>query len=53
MRYYCQFILSHFGIRSPNGSASNSINTDMNRELQYNTAEIAAIVIRGVLILTK
>jgi hypothetical protein len=40
--------LSHFGMRSPNRSASDLINSEMNRELQYNTVEMAAIVTRNV-----
>ncbi|XP_071042361.1 uncharacterized protein [Parasteatoda tepidariorum] len=40
--------LSHFGILSPNLSASDLLNNDMNRELQYNTVEMAAIATRNV-----
>ncbi|GFR23838.1 uncharacterized protein TNCT_305271 [Trichonephila clavata] len=45
--------LSHFGIHSPNGSATTSTNTEGNRELQYNIAEMAAIVTRNVPLLTE
>ncbi|GFR18621.1 helitron_like_N domain-containing protein [Trichonephila clavata] len=45
--------LSHFGIHSPNRSATTSMNTEVNRELQYNIAEMAAIIIRNVPLLTK
>ena len=44
--------VSHFVMRSPNRSASDLMNTEMNRELQYNTAEMAAIVTRNVPLLT-
>nr|XP_046472567.1 uncharacterized protein LOC124214346 [Neodiprion pinetum] len=40
--------LSHFGMHSPNRNASDLMNTELNRELQYNTAEMAAIVARNV-----
>ncbi|XP_071036521.1 uncharacterized protein [Parasteatoda tepidariorum] len=40
--------LSRFGMLSPNRSASDLLNNDMNREFQYNTVEIAAIVTRNV-----
>ncbi|GBN58705.1 hypothetical protein AVEN_44592-1 [Araneus ventricosus] len=40
--------ISHFGMSSPNRSASDLLNTDMNRELQYNTVEMAGIVSRNV-----
>ncbi|GBM86776.1 hypothetical protein AVEN_203254-1 [Araneus ventricosus] len=40
--------ISHFGMSSPNRSASDLLNTDMNRELQYNTVEMAGIVNRNV-----
>jgi hypothetical protein len=40
--------LSHFGMPSPNRSVTDLMNTDMNRELQYNTVEMAAIVNRNV-----
>jgi hypothetical protein len=45
--------LSHFGMRSPNRSASDLINSEMNRELQYNTVEMAAIVTRNVPLINK
>ncbi|XP_036339810.1 uncharacterized protein LOC118749148 [Rhagoletis pomonella] len=44
--------LSQFGMRSPNRSGSDLINVEMNRELEYNTAEMAAIVTRNVPLLT-
>lgn len=48
----CIFItnlpLTHFATNSPNRNASDLINTEMNRELQYNTVEMAAIVTRNV-----
>ncbi|XP_044594871.1 uncharacterized protein LOC123272237 [Cotesia glomerata] len=40
--------LSNFGMNSPNRTASDLMNTEMNRELQYSTVEIAAIVARNV-----
>ncbi|XP_044575267.1 uncharacterized protein LOC123259066 [Cotesia glomerata] len=40
--------LSHFGMNSPNRGATDLINTEMNREMQYNTVETAAIVTRNV-----
>ena len=40
--------VSHFGMRSPNRSASDLMNIEMLCELQYNTAEMAAIVTRNV-----
>ena len=40
--------LSHFGMHSPNRNASDLINTELNRELQHNIVEIAAIVARNV-----
>ncbi|XP_042912160.1 uncharacterized protein [Parasteatoda tepidariorum] len=40
--------LSHFSMPSPNRSASDILNTDMNRELQYNTIEMAENVTRNV-----
>ncbi|XP_050066554.1 uncharacterized protein LOC126555710 [Aphis gossypii] len=40
--------LSNFGMNSPNQSASDLMNTEMNRELQYSTVEMAAIVARNV-----
>ncbi|VVC35537.1 P-loop containing nucleoside triphosphate hydrolase,DNA helicase Pif1-like [Cinara cedri] len=40
--------LSHFGMNSPNRTESDLMNTEMNRELQYSTVEIAAIVARNV-----
>ncbi|VVC35150.1 DNA helicase Pif1-like, partial [Cinara cedri] len=40
--------LSHFGMISPNRTESDLMNTEMNRELQYNTVEMAAIVARNV-----
>ncbi|XP_044575115.1 uncharacterized protein LOC123258925 [Cotesia glomerata] len=40
--------ISHFGMSSPNRSASDLLNTDMNRELQYDTVEMASIVSRNV-----
>lgn len=40
--------LSHFGMNSPNRTASDLLNTEMNRKLQYNTVEMAAIVTRNV-----
>ncbi|GFQ89646.1 ATP-dependent DNA helicase [Trichonephila clavata] len=44
--------LSHFGMHSPNRSASTLMNTEMNRELQYNTVEMATIITRNVPLLT-
>ena len=44
--------VSHFGIRSPNRRASDIMNTETNRELQYNTAEIAAFVTSNIPLLT-
>ncbi|XP_074000087.1 uncharacterized protein [Rhodnius prolixus] len=43
--------ISHFGMGSPNRSASDLLNTDMNRELQYDTVQMASIVSRNVLLL--
>ncbi|XP_044586007.1 uncharacterized protein LOC123266044 [Cotesia glomerata] len=40
--------LSHFGMNSPNRGATDLMNTEMNREMQYNTVEMAAIVTRNV-----
>ncbi|XP_057340808.1 uncharacterized protein LOC130677904 isoform X2 [Microplitis mediator] len=40
--------ISHFGMSSPNRSASDLLNTDMNRELQYDTVQMANIVSRNV-----
>nr|XP_042912617.1 uncharacterized protein LOC122272722 [Parasteatoda tepidariorum] len=40
--------LSYFGMPSPNRSASYLLNNDMNRELQYNTIEMAVIVTHNV-----
>ncbi|XP_044584015.1 uncharacterized protein LOC123264663 [Cotesia glomerata] len=40
--------LSNFGMNSPNRAASDLMNTEMNRELQYSTVEMAAIVARNV-----
>ncbi|XP_073999516.1 ATP-dependent DNA helicase pif1-like [Rhodnius prolixus] len=40
--------ISHFGMGSPNRSASDLLNTDMNRELQYDTVQMASIVSRNV-----
>lgn len=45
--------LSHFGMHSPNRSASDLMNTDMNLELQFNTVEMAVIVSRNVPQLTQ
>ncbi|GFR31322.1 uncharacterized protein TNCT_11081 [Trichonephila clavata] len=45
--------LIHFGIHSPNRSATTSMNTEVNRELQYNIAEMAAIITRNVPLLTE
>ncbi|GFQ75543.1 ATP-dependent DNA helicase, partial [Trichonephila clavata] len=45
--------LSHFGMHSPNRSASTLMNTEMNRELQYNTVEMAVIITRNVPLLTE
>ncbi|XP_054091724.1 uncharacterized protein LOC128923490 [Zeugodacus cucurbitae] len=42
------FPISHFGMSSPNRSASDLLNTDINRELQYDTVEMAGIVSRNV-----
>ena len=39
---------SHFGIHSPNRNVSDLINTKLNRELQYNTVEMTAIIARNV-----
>ncbi|GFY41648.1 ATP-dependent DNA helicase [Trichonephila inaurata madagascariensis] len=44
---------SHFGIHSPNRSASDLMNTEMNRELQYNTVEMVAIITHNVPLLTE
>ncbi|GBP12503.1 hypothetical protein EVAR_100135_1 [Eumeta japonica] len=41
-------LLSNFGMNSPNRTASDLMNTEMNRELQYSTVEMAAIVARNV-----
>ncbi|GFQ94622.1 helitron_like_N domain-containing protein [Trichonephila clavata] len=53
----CIFIanlpLRHFVMHSQNGSSSTLMNTEMNRELQYNTVEMAAIVTRNVPLLTE
>jgi hypothetical protein len=40
--------LRHFGMYSPNRNAFDLINTELNRELQYNIVEMAAIVTRNV-----
>ncbi|XP_044588734.1 ATP-dependent DNA helicase pif1-like [Cotesia glomerata] len=40
--------LSHFSMNSPNRGATDLMNTEMNREMQYNTVETAAIVTRNV-----
>ncbi|CAF4943994.1 unnamed protein product [Pieris macdunnoughi] len=40
--------LSHFGMNSPDRAVSDFMNTEMNREMQYNTVEMAAIVTRNV-----
>ena len=40
--------VTYFGMRSPNRSACDLMNSEMNRELQYNTAEMAAIDTRNV-----
>lgn len=45
-------LFSHFGKHLPNLRASDLMNTEMNCELQYNTAEMAAIVRRNVPLLT-
>ncbi|XP_044575183.1 ATP-dependent DNA helicase PIF1-like [Cotesia glomerata] len=45
--------ISHFGMSSPNRSASDLLNTDMNRELQYDTIEMASIVSRNVPLLNN
>ncbi|GFY27012.1 ATP-dependent DNA helicase [Trichonephila clavipes] len=45
--------LSNFGMNSPNRTASDLINTEMNRELQYSTVEMAAIVARNVPLLNE
>lgn len=45
--------LSHFGMHSPKRSASDLMNTEMNRELQYNTVEMTVIVSRNVPLLTE
>ncbi|GBL76140.1 hypothetical protein AVEN_234426-1 [Araneus ventricosus] len=37
--------ISHFGMSSPNRSASDLLNTYMNRELQYNTVEMAGLLV--------
>uniref|UniRef100_W8ADN2 ATP-dependent DNA helicase n=1 Tax=Ceratitis capitata TaxID=7213 RepID=W8ADN2_CERCA len=39
---------SNFGMNSPNRTASDLMNTEMNRELQYSTVEMASIVARNV-----
>lgn len=44
--------LCRFGMRSPNRNASDLMNTEMNRELQYNIVEMATIVTRNVPLLT-
>jgi hypothetical protein len=36
--------LRHFGMHSPNRNVYELINTELNRELQYNIVEMAAIV---------
>ncbi|XP_063974372.1 uncharacterized protein LOC135161043 [Diachasmimorpha longicaudata] len=40
--------LSNFGMDSPNRTASDLMNTEMNRELQYSTVKMVAIVARNV-----
>ena len=40
--------LIHFGMPSPNRSASDLMNTNLNRELQYNTVEMPVIVSRNI-----
>ncbi|XP_055932759.1 uncharacterized protein LOC129962790 [Argiope bruennichi] len=40
--------LSNFGMNSPNRTASDLMHTEMKRELQYSTVEMAAIVARNV-----
>ncbi|GFQ73969.1 helitron_like_N domain-containing protein [Trichonephila clavata] len=45
--------LSHFGMHSPNQSASTLMNTEINREVQYHTVERAAIITRNVSLLTE
>ncbi|GFT90934.1 helitron_like_N domain-containing protein [Trichonephila clavipes] len=45
--------LSNFGMNSPNRTASDLMNTEMNRELQYSTVEMAAIVARNVPLLNE
>jgi hypothetical protein len=44
--------ISHFGMRSLNRSASGFTNTEMNRDMQYNTIEMATIVTRNDSLLT-
>ncbi|GFR08742.1 ATP-dependent DNA helicase [Trichonephila clavata] len=45
--------LGHFGMHTPNRSASTLMNTEMNRELQYNAVEMAVIITRNVPLLTE
>ncbi|GFQ85425.1 helitron_like_N domain-containing protein [Trichonephila clavata] len=45
--------LSHFGMRSQNRSASTLMNSEMNRELEYNTVEMSTTVTRNVSLLTE
>ncbi|GFQ66122.1 ATP-dependent DNA helicase [Trichonephila clavata] len=45
--------LSHFSMHSANRSASTLTKTEMNRELQYSTEEMAVIITRNVPLLTE
>lgn len=45
--------LSHFGMNSPDRAVSDFMNTEMNREMQYNTVEMAAIVTRNVILMNE
>lgn len=45
--------LSHFGMHSPNRCAHDLMNNEMNRELQYNTREMEAIVNHNVPLLNQ
>lgn len=45
--------LSNFSMNSPNRTASDLMNTEMNRELQYSTVEMAAIVARNVRLMNE
>ncbi|GFQ84154.1 ATP-dependent DNA helicase [Trichonephila clavata] len=44
---------SHFGMHSPNRSRCTLMNNEMNRELPYNTVEMADIISHNVPLLTE